>query len=113
MKKLRLRDVMQALEALERKFTSRGGRVVRLANREACQLGHEYVSPSHLFLALIKEGRGVAVKMALEGLGCKRRQLQQDLKSSCRLALHRLQETFLTQWDLWGSSCTRGRRPAS
>ena len=50
------------------RFTDRARRVVVLAQDEARELGHGFVSPGHLLLGLLAEGEGVAA-LALESLG--------------------------------------------
>jgi ATP-dependent Clp protease ATP-binding subunit ClpC len=50
------------------RFTERSRRVCQLANQEAQRLNHEYVSVGHMFLALLKEGSGVAANV-LKNLG--------------------------------------------
>lgn len=57
------------------RFTDRARKVMALANQEAQRLNHEYVGPEHIFLALLKEGTGVAFTV-LGNLGidlCKAR----------------------------------------
>src|SRR5262249_31855937 len=49
-------------------FTARGRRVLRCAQEEARRYGHDQVGPEHLFLALFKEGQGLAARV-LTGLG--------------------------------------------
>lgn len=49
-------------------FTPKVRRVFERALEEARQLGHQYISPEHLLLGLLREGEGVAVKV-LENLG--------------------------------------------
>jgi len=44
-------------------FTPRAKKVLELALREALQLGHSYIGPVHILLALIREGEGVAVQL--------------------------------------------------
>ncbi|KAH6800415.1 CLPC-like protein 1 [Perilla frutescens var. hirtella] len=54
--------------AVEIPFTPRAKRVLELSLEEARQLGHNYIAPEHLLLALIREGEGVAARV-LENLG--------------------------------------------
>jgi Clp amino terminal domain, pathogenicity island component len=49
-------------------LTPRSRAVLRLAQREARQLGHEAVGTEHLLLALVREGEGVGVEI-LNSLG--------------------------------------------
>lgn len=57
------------------RFTDRARKVLELALREALQLGHNYVAPEHLLLALCREGESLAAQ-ALEGTDMKRRVLE-------------------------------------
>ena len=45
------------------RFTDRARKVMRLANQEAHRLHHDRISPEHIMLGLIKEGRGVAANV--------------------------------------------------
>ena len=47
-------------------FTPRTKRVLELALREALSLGHNYIGSEHLFLALAREGDGVAARILLD-----------------------------------------------
>ena len=49
-------------------FTPKVKSVLEQSFQEARQLGHNYISPEHLLLGLLKEGEGVAAKV-LENLG--------------------------------------------
>lgn len=49
-------------------FTPRHKKVLELALREALQLGHNYIGPEHLLLALIREGEGKGAEV-IKGLG--------------------------------------------
>jgi ATP-dependent Clp protease ATP-binding subunit ClpA len=49
-------------------FTPRSKKVLKLALREALQLGHSYIGTEHILLGLIREGEGVAAQV-LVGLG--------------------------------------------
>jgi len=42
------------------RFTDRARKVMQLANQEAQRFNHEFISPFHILLGLIKEGSGVA-----------------------------------------------------
>jgi ATP-dependent Clp protease ATP-binding subunit ClpC len=44
-------------------FTPRARSVLELSLREALQLGHNYIGPEHILLALIREGEGVAAQI--------------------------------------------------
>jgi ATP-dependent Clp protease ATP-binding subunit ClpA len=50
------------------RFTDRARRVVVLSQEEARLLGHNYIGPEHILLALIREGSGVATQV-LTGAG--------------------------------------------
>ncbi|KAG6410431.1 hypothetical protein SASPL_128491 [Salvia splendens] len=54
--------------AVEIPFTPRAKRVLELSLEEARQLGHNYIAPEHLLLALLREGEGVSARV-LEALG--------------------------------------------
>ena len=42
------------------RFTERARKVMQLANQEAQRFNHEYISPNHVLLGLVKEGSGTA-----------------------------------------------------
>ncbi|MEA2902371.1 MAG: ATP-dependent Clp protease ATP-binding subunit ClpC [Actinomycetota bacterium] len=44
-------------------FTPRARKVLQLSQREALQLGHNYIGTEHLLLGLIREGQGVAAQV--------------------------------------------------
>ena len=44
-------------------FTPRAKKVLKLALREALQLGHPYIGTEHILLGLIREGEGVAAQV--------------------------------------------------
>ncbi|WP_323127015.1 Clp protease N-terminal domain-containing protein [Rubrobacter tropicus] len=46
-------------------FTPRVNKVLRIALREAAQLGHDYVSTEHVLLGLVRESEGVAARVLL------------------------------------------------
>lgn len=46
-------------------FTPRSKKVLQLAEREALQLGHDYVSTEHVLLGLLRESEGVAARVLL------------------------------------------------
>lgn len=48
------------------RFTDSTATVVRLALREALQLGHNTIEPHHLLLALIRHGDGIAADTLME-----------------------------------------------
>jgi ATP-dependent Clp protease ATP-binding subunit ClpA len=55
------------------RFTSRAKEVLVLAAREAHRLGHQQISTPHVLLALIREGRGVAmVALAMMNVDMRR-----------------------------------------
>jgi ATP-dependent Clp protease ATP-binding subunit ClpC len=52
------------------RFTDRARRVVVLAQKEARDLGHNYIGTEHILLALIDEDEGVAAKaLKAQGIG--------------------------------------------
>lgn len=59
-------------------FTSRAKTVLALSVREARLLTHDYVGPEHLLLGLIREGKGVAVKV-IAGLGVDLTRLREQV----------------------------------
>ncbi len=44
-------------------FTPRAKKTLELALRESLQLGHDYIGPEHMMLAVIREGEGVAAQV--------------------------------------------------
>ncbi len=58
----------QGFVPVEIPFTPRAKQVLELAIEESHQLGHDYVGPEHLLLALIRSGEGVAARV-LSNLG--------------------------------------------
>ncbi|MEJ7840912.1 MAG: Clp protease N-terminal domain-containing protein [Rubrobacter sp.] len=46
-------------------FTPRVNKVLQLAEREALQLDHDYISTEHVLLGLVRESEGVAARMLL------------------------------------------------
>jgi carboxymethylenebutenolidase len=60
-------------------FTERVRKVLAMAREEAVRLRHEYVSPPHLLLGLIREGQGVAATV-LENLSVDPDQLRQRIE---------------------------------
>ncbi len=51
------------LVAVEIPFTPRAKRVLELSQKEARQLGHNYIDTEHLLLGLIREGEGIAARV--------------------------------------------------
>lgn len=49
------------------RFTDRANKILDLALREALQLGHNYVAPEHLLLAMVREGESLAAQALDEG----------------------------------------------
>ena len=45
------------------RFTDRARNVMKLANKEALRLGHEYIGTEHILLGLVQEGSGVAIRV--------------------------------------------------
>lgn len=69
---------IQAGEEVELPFTPRSRRVVEQAQREARQLGDEYLGTEHLLLGLLKESEGGAAQV-LSDLGVDRAQARQTV----------------------------------
>jgi ATP-dependent Clp protease ATP-binding subunit ClpA len=59
-------------------FTPRAEKVLKLALREALQLGHSYIGTEHILLGLIREGEGVAAQV-LVGLGADLNRVRQQV----------------------------------
>src|SRR5206468_4236123 len=59
-------------------FTPRAKKVLELSLREALQLGHNYLGPEHILLALIREGEGVAAQV-LQKLGADLSRVRQQV----------------------------------
>src|SRR6266498_3490543 len=47
-------------------FTPRANKVIELAQREANDLGHNYIGTEHLLLGLVREGEGVAAQVLVK-----------------------------------------------
>src|SRR2546423_13148314 len=47
-------------------FTPRARKVLELAQREALELGHDYIATEHILLGLVRETDGVAVRILLD-----------------------------------------------
>lgn len=59
--------------AVEVPFTPRAKRVLELSWLEARDLGHNFIAPEHIMLALIREGEGVAGRILKdEGINTER-----------------------------------------
>ena len=56
-------DLSHLIEKLDREGTDRLRKVMRLANREAQQMAHDYIGTEHLLLAILREGGGIAVRV--------------------------------------------------
>jgi ATP-dependent Clp protease ATP-binding subunit ClpC len=48
-------------------FTPRGKKVLELALREARSLGHDHVETEHVLLGIVRETKGVAARILLDG----------------------------------------------
>src|SRR3954452_12742867 len=59
-------------------FTPRAKKVLELSLREALQLGHNYIGPKHILLALIREGEGVAAQVLIK-LGADLNRVRQQV----------------------------------
>jgi GNAT superfamily N-acetyltransferase len=59
-------------------FTPRSKKVLELALRESLRLGHDYIGPEHILLALIREGDGVAPQVLVK-LGADLNRVRQQV----------------------------------
>jgi ATP-dependent Clp protease ATP-binding subunit ClpA len=59
-------------------FTPRAKKVLKLALREALQLGHNYIGTEHILLGLIREGEGVAAQVLVR-LGADRNRVRHQV----------------------------------
>src|SRR4051812_18176283 len=59
-------------------FTPRAKRVLELSQREARQLGHNYIGTEHILLGLIREGEGVAAQVLVK-LGADLNRVRQQV----------------------------------
>jgi ATP-dependent Clp protease ATP-binding subunit ClpC len=59
-------------------FTPRAKKVLELSQREALQLGHDYVGTEHLLLGLLREGEGVAAQV-LAGFGADHARVREQV----------------------------------
>ena len=48
---------------MEAKFSPRVKEVISFSREEALRLGHDYIGVEHLFLGLLREGEGKAIKI--------------------------------------------------
>jgi ATP-dependent Clp protease ATP-binding subunit ClpC len=64
--------------AVEIPFTPRARRVLELSWDEARQLGHNFISPEHLMLAVLREGEGIACRI-LSDAGINTQRLRQAI----------------------------------
>jgi ATP-dependent Clp protease ATP-binding subunit ClpC len=67
--------------SMRNNFTSRVQKVIRYSKEEAMRLGHDYIGTEHLFLGIIKEGEGIAIKI-LKNLGVEIDKLKQRLEEA-------------------------------
>ena len=67
-------------------FTPRAKKVLELALRESLQLGHAYIGTEHIFLALIREGEGVAAQVLIH-LGADLQTMRETVKSLAKGAV--------------------------
>jgi ATP-dependent Clp protease ATP-binding subunit ClpC len=89
-------------------FTPQAKKVLELALREAAALGHDYIGTEHILLGLIREGRGVAVRVLVKlGAGLDRAR-QQVIQSLLEAGLARIDslDHRLTAIERWA-----GMRP--
>ena len=56
-------DFMLILKDMEAKFSPRVKDVITYSREEALRLGHDYIGVEHLFLGILREGEGNAVKI--------------------------------------------------
>ncbi len=59
-------------------FTPRANKVLELSQREAAQLGHNYIGTEHILLGLIREGEGVAAQVLVK-LGADLNRVRQQV----------------------------------
>jgi len=67
--------------SMRNNFTSRVQKVIRYSKEEAMRLGHDYIGTEHLFLGIIKEGEGIAIKI-LKNLEVDIEKLKQRLEEA-------------------------------
>jgi ATP-dependent Clp protease ATP-binding subunit ClpC len=67
--------------SMRNNFTSRVQKVIRYSKEEAMRLGHDYIGTEHLFLGIIKEGEGIAIKI-LKNLNVDMEKLKQRLEEA-------------------------------
>jgi ATP-dependent Clp protease ATP-binding subunit ClpC len=67
--------------SMRNNFTSRVQKVIRYSKEEAMRLGHDYIGTEHLFLGIIKEGEGIAIKI-LKNIGVGVEKLKQRLEEA-------------------------------
>lgn len=80
------------------RFTDRARKVMALANQEAQRFNHEYITPEHILLGLVKDWESVAGR-ALAGMGVDPRKIRLEV------------EMAVKSGD--GSFVVSGQRPAS
>lgn len=61
-------------------FTDRARKVMRLADKEAKRLNHEYISTEHILLGLLKEGEGVGANV-LKNLDVDLHKVREEVKN--------------------------------
>jgi ATP-dependent Clp protease ATP-binding subunit ClpC len=59
-------------------FTPRAKKVLELSLREALALGHDYIGTEHVLLGIVREGRGVAVRI-LDELGAPGERVREEV----------------------------------
>lgn len=67
--------------SMRNNFTSRVQKVIRYSKEEAIRLGHDFIGTEHLFLGIIKEGEGIAIKI-LKNIGIDVEKLKQRLEEA-------------------------------
>ena len=74
---------------MEAKFSPRVKDVITYSREEALRLGHDYIGVEHLFLGILREGEGNAVKM-LKNLDVN----LQELRKSIETEIQKLSKGF-------------------
>jgi ATP-dependent Clp protease ATP-binding subunit ClpC len=68
---------------MEGNFSNRVRDVISYSREEAIRLGHDYIGTEHLFLGIIREGEGIAVKI-LRNLGSDLFKLKKSIEDTVR-----------------------------
>lgn len=70
---------------MEENFSERVQEVIRLSREEALRLGHDYIGTEHLLLGIIRESRGVAVRI-LNNLGVDLVNLKKTIEETVKIS---------------------------